>query len=392
MVSALRKADARAAVALSPEPYEETTVRLVLAAVLTHAEAESDAELPRTREWGSPTYRDVLQQCSHPAQLPERTRQLAALAHAAFAKVLPPATAPSAAEVLGLFARDECNGFGFWTKDYERFAVGLVPGAAMFNHSCCPNAAKVQSADFRVEVRALRPLSAGEQVTFSYVPLCDGLQERQAVLTRHFNFACDCARCEAESDGEPHAPPPYAHDCGGVLYPAASRGVLRTPVLRCSICRRDLPRGLLAPCGAARQQPAPARFKQQPPAPTPAELERDVFAAVTSETPPESLHEAVIAPIAPLPPPKNISERFKSFWGGDAQPPAAAPFFAAPLEDDDDVGTISGFSEDDFESQGAYSEMATESESEAAPQRHTAAPARAHASEPHRERALTEQL
>ena len=111
-LAALRSLDAAAAEPLHPEPFEETTVRLVLACVLTHAEAESEKCAERVTERGAPVYSHVLQQCATPAALPPRTAALAALAHAAFVQVLPPGVAPPAEEVLGLFARDECNGFG----------------------------------------------------------------------------------------------------------------------------------------------------------------------------------------------------------------------------------------------------------------------------------------
>jgi hypothetical protein len=80
---------AAAATALEPhplEPYEETTVRLVLAVVLAHAEAESEHAAERCTERGAPTYRDVLSQVASEAATPPRTAALAALAHAAFAK------------------------------------------------------------------------------------------------------------------------------------------------------------------------------------------------------------------------------------------------------------------------------------------------------------------
>jgi hypothetical protein len=111
-LAALRSLDAVSAEPLCPEPFEETTVRLVLTCVLTHAEHESEKTAERVTERGAPVYTHVLQQCATPAALPPRTAALAQLAHAAFVQVLPPGVAPPLEEVLGLFARDECNGFG----------------------------------------------------------------------------------------------------------------------------------------------------------------------------------------------------------------------------------------------------------------------------------------
>jgi hypothetical protein len=157
---------------------------------------------------------------------------------------------PPAAEVLGLFARDECNGFGYWTPSYERTGVGMAPGAALFNHACAPNAVKVQAPGFRVEVRALRALSSGEEARFSYVPLTDDVAARREVLARHFGFGCACERCVVEAEaGGALLLPAAAHDCGGALYPAKSHGLLRGDVLRCSICRKE--QSLKSAAGAA---------------------------------------------------------------------------------------------------------------------------------------------
>ena len=112
MLAALRSLDAASPEPLSPEPFEETTVRLVLACVLTHAEAESEKCAERVTVRGAPVYTHVLQQCATPAGMPPRTAAIAQLAHAAFEQVLPPGVAPGPEEVLGLFARDECNSFG----------------------------------------------------------------------------------------------------------------------------------------------------------------------------------------------------------------------------------------------------------------------------------------
>jgi hypothetical protein len=274
-LATLRKLDARragTAAQLCVESHEETTLRLLLATVLTHAEAEADTEdvgRPRTRVRGQSTYADVLRQCAHEEELDPRVKALGQLAHAAMAKILPPHVTPSVEEVVGLLAREECNGFAVWSRDYERVAASLVPGAALVNHSCGPSAAKVTGTGFNVELRALRDLSAGEEVTISYVPLCEPLAGRCALLRHHFNFSCACHRCEAETATGVNEPPAHAHDCGGVLYPAMARSrMLRNmPVMRCSICARDVPIHKAAPGKlqtAAVVKPAVERVLEAP--------------------------------------------------------------------------------------------------------------------------------
>jgi hypothetical protein len=219
---------------------------MLFAALATHLEAEEGA-VERTRSAGAPTFADVLACCYHPAVLSERTVTLAELTCSALASILPQHKQPSLDLLLELFGRDECNGFGYWSKEYERQACGFVPGAAVVNHSCCPSAAKVQGPGFSVELRALRRLTLGEEVTFSYVPLACGYEERQQVLNYHFAFSCTCVRCRRVTQGGPDVIPPVAHDCGGVIYPRPAppaRGLSgalfggKAAPLACSICRR----------------------------------------------------------------------------------------------------------------------------------------------------------
>jgi hypothetical protein len=120
--------------------------------------------------------------------------------------------------------------------------VGSAPGAALFNHACTPNAVKVQAPGFRIEVRSLRALEAGEEVRFSYVPLNDDVATRRRVLARHFGFHCACERCAVDVEaGDAAAVPWNAHSCGGTLYPATGSGVRRQPCLRCSVCCKEVP-------------------------------------------------------------------------------------------------------------------------------------------------------
>ncbi len=70
------------------------------------------------------------------------------------------------------------------------------------NHSCVPNATRALFGDVMV-VRALLPLSQGDEVTLGYI--CPGIaiDERQKMLKKTFGFQCDCWYCREENmDGE----------------------------------------------------------------------------------------------------------------------------------------------------------------------------------------------
>ncbi len=70
------------------------------------------------------------------------------------------------------------------------------------NHSCVPNANRVLFGDVMV-VRALLPLSQGDEITLGYIPPEISIDKRQKSLEQTFGFQCDCWYCREENkDGE----------------------------------------------------------------------------------------------------------------------------------------------------------------------------------------------
>ncbi|KAI0063077.1 hypothetical protein BV25DRAFT_1802905, partial [Artomyces pyxidatus] len=86
-------------------------------------------------------------------------------------------------------------------------SIGALPGhnadhGAVFeqisriNHSCSPNAHFRWNADgFWGEIRALRPIAKGEQVTISYQPVYQPYRVRQAALKEQYEFRCAFMAC-----------------------------------------------------------------------------------------------------------------------------------------------------------------------------------------------------
>lgn len=63
--------------------------------------------------------------------------------------------------------------------------------------SCAPNALfRWNQEMFAAEVRALRPIARGEEVTMCYVPELEGYFSRQARLRDAYGFTCTCELCE----------------------------------------------------------------------------------------------------------------------------------------------------------------------------------------------------
>jgi len=92
----------------------------------------------------------------------------------------------------------------------ETGRVALFTAAARFNHSCCPSA-YVDSTRAECVVRALRNISAGEEVCVSYVPVSDSFTRRQESL-RGRGIECTCERCRAEAEQDPQLAVPC--QCG----------------------------------------------------------------------------------------------------------------------------------------------------------------------------------
>jgi len=164
------------------------------------------------------------------AELCEELKSAAEIA----ARCLTPSAAVLVKEVTGhsavdaafdLLLRAECNTFSYWSTDgaMEQRGLGLYGDAAMFNHDCLPNIAKVFEGR-TLKMIAVRSILAGEELCLSYVPLDGSLEERKRVLQRHFHFDCRCRRCKAEECNETNevaaALANLSHrGCGGVWVP-----------------------------------------------------------------------------------------------------------------------------------------------------------------------------
>jgi len=62
--------------------------------------------------------------------------------------------------------------------------------------SCAPNAnVFFEKASFCFEVRALRPIAPGEEITITYIPLEVSRAERQQKLLEKYAFLCACPVC-----------------------------------------------------------------------------------------------------------------------------------------------------------------------------------------------------
>ena len=85
--------------------------------------------------------------------------------------------------------------------DTNGFHNGVCLKMSRFNHSCQPNAQYFWNEDTNTrDVRALRDINQGEEITCSYSPDIAGSigsrKERRARLKEDFNFDCNCNACD----------------------------------------------------------------------------------------------------------------------------------------------------------------------------------------------------
>ncbi|KAI8952396.1 hypothetical protein F4801DRAFT_229674 [Xylaria longipes] len=79
--------------------------------------------------------------------------------------------------------------------DHVPLGIGFDPLICSANHSCDPNACLIFNQPGH-EIRALRPIKAGEEVFIKYVEVTNPFSVRQAELKENYLFTCRCTKCQ----------------------------------------------------------------------------------------------------------------------------------------------------------------------------------------------------
>ena len=66
------------------------------------------------------------------------------------------------------------------------------------NHSCCPNCFAFTN-EGKLNIRTIRNVNEGEEITISYIYLYNPWNERNKIL-KEYNFICTCERCFLKND------------------------------------------------------------------------------------------------------------------------------------------------------------------------------------------------
>jgi hypothetical protein len=77
---------------------------------------------------------------------------------------------------------------------------GHYPTIALMNHSCDPNVEwRSVNGTACIELVALRPIAAGEELFLSYIDQSQSVDKRRSELERLYGFRCECTRCVLET-------------------------------------------------------------------------------------------------------------------------------------------------------------------------------------------------
>ncbi|GAM20696.1 hypothetical protein SAMD00019534_038710, partial [Acytostelium subglobosum LB1] len=97
-------------------------------------------------------------------------------------------------DVMELIAKSTRNCFGIWKNYEECFGLSMYCTASFFNHSCYPNAARLQKGR-SIEIVALRDIEPNEEVTICYINVTLRQCDRRTLLSDCYYFVCGCQRC-----------------------------------------------------------------------------------------------------------------------------------------------------------------------------------------------------
>jgi len=153
----------------------------------------------------------------------ESAEEISAVAKILANSVAASAYAPTSSEAQQLLFAIQCNAHQVLDDESRAIGLGLFPLTSMMNHSCSPNCSHYfeirQCQPPRLIMVALQDIMAGEELTYSYVPLYQSTAKRREQLQKAYGFVCQCERCLAQPCADVV---PISYQSGGELISAES--------------------------------------------------------------------------------------------------------------------------------------------------------------------------
>jgi len=112
------------------------------------------------------------------------------------------------------------NVFSITNDDLDVIGIGLYPGAALFNHSCSPNAVAVFEGANLV-VRSIQAIKEKDAICIAYIDLDGDSTSRRNKLRDSYFFDCFCDRC-----GDSQKPSTAADNQEDNQYDAKSKSLI----------------------------------------------------------------------------------------------------------------------------------------------------------------------
>lgn len=117
------------------------------------------------------------------------------------------ASSIDASDLISLFCRFTCNAMSVTApgSGLVNVGVGMLPFAALMNHSCAPNAVLVYTKNDRngicAQVRTITGVASNDEVCLSYIPSeTMPRRERLSALQKQYFFECQCSLCTLSVD------------------------------------------------------------------------------------------------------------------------------------------------------------------------------------------------
>ncbi|KAK6541000.1 hypothetical protein TWF694_008381 [Orbilia ellipsospora] len=96
-----------------------------------------------------------------------------------------------------LYCKLLINSVTVTTQTFDPIGICLTYQAAMFNHSCDPNAVMLFDGR-RLVVRSLKEIAKDTEITISYIDNLMTGKERRRELSERYFFDCKCSKCTSE--------------------------------------------------------------------------------------------------------------------------------------------------------------------------------------------------
>eukprot|EP00043_Microstomoeca_roanoka_P014755 m.146947 g.146947 ORF g.146947 m.146947 type:complete len:215 (-) comp16099_c0_seq2:1-645(-) len=136
------------------------------------------------------------------------------------------------------------NVFSICDDDGNPIAAALYDKLWAFNHSCEPNCVVTFSGAL-ARARTLRNIAVDQELTISYIDLCQPQIKRRFQLQEQYKFTCRCPRCCREEENDPV----MVVQCPEQSCTAPMHYQLTDPVDDASAVFRTCPRGHRVPVG-----------------------------------------------------------------------------------------------------------------------------------------------